>query len=211
MIHKNSNKRKRNDLPFEHEMEQSQNKMTKVSEDSITFLSNSKYQAKECGGGGNCLFLLISFLLGKKKGNGHKSLRKKTCDYIEKNICQFEGSLEYENNPQEYITKMRRSGVWGGHPEIKALAKILKRSIHIYESKFSKSRKLIGFQLKAQEDIINITEAPLLLHHIHETHYQVIIPHEKIEIKLKSKPAETNSNKISKENSKPQSSTPSPV
>ena len=28
------------------------------------FLNSSKYQEKECGGQGNCLFLSISFLLG---------------------------------------------------------------------------------------------------------------------------------------------------
>ena len=208
MNSKRPNKRKISDLPFESEMQNQENKMTKISEDSVTFLSASKYQAKECGGEGNCLFLSISFLLGNKKGTSHTSIRKKACDYIEKKLCDFEGSLEYSSNPQEYLKKMRKSGVWGGHPEIKALATIVKRNIQIFESKFSSSGRHTGFQFKAQENVSKPTGAPLLLHHIPETHYQAIILYEKIEIKLDKRSSEKNSKQSSQDISRNLSNSP---
>ena len=78
---------------------------------------------------------------------------------------------------------MRKSGTYGGHPEIKAMAFILNRTIAIYESKYNESREVVGFYYKAHETVPNPTNNPILLCYFPEVHYQAIVPL-KIDINL---------------------------
>ena len=188
MKDKTSRKRKTSDLPFEAEMMKPNLKESKIEEETLNFLPSLQYKAQECGGEGNCLFLSIYYLLGSPKKSSHLKLRKAACDYIQKHIEDFAGALEYEKDPQEYLKEMRKPGIWGGHPEIKALAIILKRNILIYEYKYSKSKKCSGFCLKSTVRSTVSKGAPLLLRHIPETHYQAIVPTERIKIELNKEP-----------------------
>ena len=145
------------------------------------FLNSSKYQEKECGGKGNCLFLSISFLLGNTKSNSHSKLRERACNYMESNLNRFGNFFEYKYNPKEHIAQMRKLGKEGGHTEILALSQILKRSILVYEKRII-NKKCLGFALKAQATFPKSKYSPLLIRHIPEVHYQAIIPKKNEEI-----------------------------
>ena len=67
----------------------------------------------------------------KSQKSSHFKLRKAACYYIQKHIEDFAGVLEYENDPEEYLKKMKKSGIRGGRTEIKVLASIVKRNILI--------------------------------------------------------------------------------
>jgi len=185
LTRKFATKRKADHFNFKDETKRPAEKKSKRKDDDLDdFLSSNDYEAIECGGRGNCFFLSIAFLLGNSKGNSHTQLRKRTCDFMEKNINRFSGSFEYDLNPTEYITNMRKLGIDAGHPEIKALSFVLKRTIKIYESRFLNGRS-IGFQFKAKEFYKSKYPA-LLIRHIPEIHYQAIVT-KKIEINLNKK------------------------
>jgi len=59
-----TSKRKISALPFESEMNRDELGKNKIPKDLSNFLPISEFKAKECGGGGNCLFLAVHFLLG---------------------------------------------------------------------------------------------------------------------------------------------------
>ena len=172
-------------------------KKSKITGDPANFLPNSQYQAIECGGAGNCLFLSICFQIGQSKPRDHLKLRQETCDYMQDHLNDYARVFEYVNDPSEYIDNVRKSGEWGGHPEINALSKILERTIRIYESRHS-GKKLLGFILKTQEINDVLQHDPILLHHIPEYHYQAITPQETILVEIdtkKSNRKDSNENK----------------
>jgi len=146
-----------------------------------------------------CFWLCI-FCWEAKKKSSHLKLRRKAVNHIEKNLSDFEGALEYEKQSLEYIKKMKKSGTYGGHPEIKAMAFLLNRTIAIYESKYDESREVVGFDYKAHETVPNPTNNPILLCHFPEIHYQAIVPLN-IDINLNQSSFERSKNLI-KENSK---------
>jgi len=109
-------------------------------------------------------------MLGSPKESSHLKLRK-VVTHIEKNLSNFQGELEYERALTEYVNRMKKSGQWAGHPEIKAMAYILNRTIAIYESKYDEFGEVVGFAYKHHESVDNPMSNPILLLHISETHY----------------------------------------
>jgi len=54
---------------------------------------------------------------------------------------------QYSMKPEEYTNAMRNKGVWGGGPEILALANALQRPIHVFEPVPAKNGKELQLQL----------------------------------------------------------------
>ena len=156
---KSSRKRKERDFQIPVGSGQIQEK--RMKRDNFCFLPVERYQNKECGGRGNCFFLVISHLLGPNANYNHKKLRKDTCDYIEKYLLEDHCGFIYDQHPKEHINKMRKSGTWATHVEIRAISNMLKRTIHIYEPKFSMYdgvEKLVGYtkKLLKEENILQM-------------------------------------------------------
>ena len=111
-VHKNPNppqKRKNRDFEDDYNI---MYKGKKYKCNPFDFLPIERYMFKECGGQGNCFFLVISFLLGNKKKMGHLSFRIQTCDYIEEYLLEEYLGFIYDKHPIEHINNMRKSKHW---------------------------------------------------------------------------------------------------
>ena len=160
---------------------------TADNKDFITysFLQTASYEAKDCGGQGNCLYLSISDQLDKNNNNSASELRRKACDYIYEHLDHFESSLkgllnEQTNKPYtalEYIKEKRKNGEFADEPEILALSKVLNRTIRVYVS-FYTNGKRAGFTIRSEYSVTH-PNGLILLHFIpdlYAPHYQAIKP-----------------------------------
>lgn len=117
---------------------------------------------RQVPGDGNCLFHSISLCLRHSANQTHwdiekdldslyehsRMLRKLAVDCLEgpdemlylqcrewvsKQELLESNAQQYGISVEEYCQTMREDGVWGGGPEIVALANVLRRPIHVYE------------------------------------------------------------------------------
>ena len=175
-----------------------------------SFLDVNLYKSIECGGGGNCLLYSISYLLPREDINSHESLRNRACDYIEDHVNDYKDALEGLINEDtnlpytlnQYITDKRKIGTWGDEPEISALAKVLNKTIIVFQSQ-SVDNKLLGYYIRSRYTQ-NRLEEPLLLYYIYDRY----VPHYPALVKLpdpKSKDINTKSSGLNDEAKKTKS------
>lgn len=88
-------------------------------------------------GDGNCLFRSVEAFLRTRLVGGaldawdHRALRSATVDFIQSFRSHFAAFLP-RGGDDAYLAHMRKSGTWGGEPEVVALTNLLNRSIEIY-------------------------------------------------------------------------------
>ena len=149
---------------------------------TYSFLKADAYEAIDCGGAGNCLFLSISSQLPLLPENSFESLRLRACDYLQDNLFTFEpmltGLINDSNQetytPKKYIQEKRIDGTYGDEPEIFALSKVLKRSIRVYIPVMF-NQILAGFSFRSEYK--GEEGFPILLNFIQDQyapHYQAI-------------------------------------
>eukprot|EP01017_Pseudomicrothorax_dubius_P034845 TRINITY_DN4815_c0_g4_i2.p1 TRINITY_DN4815_c0_g4~~TRINITY_DN4815_c0_g4_i2.p1 ORF type:complete len:684 (-),score=53.44 TRINITY_DN4815_c0_g4_i2:63-2114(-) len=83
-------------------------------------------------GDGSCLFRAISHQLSNNE-NEHPKLREKACEIMQ-NDPQILASYADSEDRKKHITNMSNIETWGGHQEIVALAKYLRKNILVYRS-----------------------------------------------------------------------------
>ena len=79
---------------------------------------------------GNCLFRTLSKQLCGDPEQ-HPKLQKIITDCVASNPSLFSGWMTDNQSIEEHLQKMRNTGCWGSHLEIKAAATIFKKSIYV--------------------------------------------------------------------------------
>lgn len=73
---------------------------------------------------GNCLFRSLSDQLFSDYGSRHADVRNEICEFLEQNEKQFASFLILDEDQEdvcgfnEYVSRMRNDGEWGGDVEI---------------------------------------------------------------------------------------------
>ena len=150
---------------------------------TYSFLNIESYEAKECGGAGNCLFKSISYQLPQEPDNTHEMLRKRACIYIKNNMIDFKQFLDGLINEQtqkpytsaQYVKQKSKDGEYGDEPEIFALSNILGITIRVY-TEFKTDDSLLGYLLRSEYQQKYSSDI-ILLHFIpndYAPHYQAL-------------------------------------
>ncbi|KAL1915634.1 uncharacterized protein VTP21DRAFT_6393 [Calcarisporiella thermophila] len=87
---------------------------------------------KEIEGDGNCLFRALSDQLYGCPSQKHLDLRNEICDYIASCSEEFAPFVD-EVSLDEHICSMRNSGVFGGHMELVAFARLKRVNVRVYQ------------------------------------------------------------------------------
>ena len=136
---------------------------------------------KKMGGDGNCMFRAVS---DQVYGNEeyHDIIREKCMDYllIEREFfSQFieGGDKEFDN----YITRKRKSGVWGDDIELQAISEIYNRPIEIYSGSNKPLKtfheNLKEFNLKEEDsEKKTIKISPIRVSYHGKEHYNSVVP-----------------------------------
>lgn len=149
-------------------------------------LKSKNLEIREVDADGDCLFKAIEHqlsLLNNQQKNifTFDKLRARTSDYMLENPDEFipfllndSGNLMTESEFKNYCHRVANTKQWGGNIELSALAKIIKRPIHIYQADSSQP---IIIETCDQE----ISDRPVLLSfHKHlyclGEHYNSLIP-----------------------------------
>eukprot|EP00949_MAST-11_sp_MAST-11-sp1_P005451 g5451.t1 len=113
-------------------------------------LSAHGLRIRRCRGDGNCLFRSIAHQVYGRE-DLHALIRSYCCSYMEANAEHF--ALYTDTDFPRYIAEMRQDGVWGGHPEICAMAEIYRRPVELwsYDSRVG-ARPLPNTQLGSAFD-----------------------------------------------------------
>lgn len=83
-------------------------------------------------GDGNCMFRSIADQLTGDDEN-YEVFRVKILDYIVEHKDYFALFMEDDENMDDYITRMRDNGEWGGHQELYAASQCFSANITIYQ------------------------------------------------------------------------------
>ena len=81
---------------------------------------------------GNCLFRSLSDQLFNDYGSKHVDVRNEICDFLEKNEKKFASFLLLDEDQEdvccfnEYVSRMRNDGEWGGDVEIVCATRLYK-------------------------------------------------------------------------------------
>ena len=96
----------------------------------ISFLAATGRYLDPAKPDGNCLFRTLSKQLCGNPEQ-HPKLRKVITDYVASNPSLFSGWTTDNQSIEEHVRKMRNTGCWGSHLEIKAAATMFKKSIYV--------------------------------------------------------------------------------
>ena len=91
-----------------------------------------KYVIIKNDGDGDCLFRAVSQEMYGGQSN-HLRLRSVTCDVMDSSVFPFADYVEDNEDPKEYIQRMRRSGQYGGNQEMLALVIHLERQFEVHD------------------------------------------------------------------------------
>lgn len=85
---------------------------------------------------GNCFFRAVSDqLFGSEET--HFELRNQACDYLSQNQKRYESFIEDHSSFDDYVTNMRKNGIWADNLEIQAISETLGVNIRIHRSQES--------------------------------------------------------------------------
>lgn len=124
-------------------------------------LTQKGLRIKEVLSDGNCMYYAIADQLSQRMSisKDWKQLRELICNYMIDNYEQFQpyvtsddGDLLNEEKYQDYCYKVRDTLVWGGQPELKALADVFSVQIEIVQAEGGEIT--IGNQLKKDATLI---------------------------------------------------------
>ncbi|KAJ9598819.1 hypothetical protein L9F63_026645, partial [Diploptera punctata] len=94
------------------------------------WLDSQGYYRKHTARDGSSLFRAVSEQVYKTQ-SFHEDVRRECVEFVKRNKDQFEKFLE--ESIEEYSTRMMSSKGWGGALEIRAMALLYKRDVHIFE------------------------------------------------------------------------------
>ena len=106
----------------------------RASDELVELLMRQNLARKECGAGGNCLFLCLEHvlgLIGETRSAGQ--LRALAVQSVRQHSSLYAGYLQDGVSPQQWCDAMAADGEWGDHLAIKALAWELNRPIHVWQ------------------------------------------------------------------------------
>lgn len=96
----------------------------------VTFLAATGRCLDPAKPDGNCLFRALSKQLCGDPEQ-HSKLREVITDYIASNPSLFSGWTTDNQSVEQRVERMRNTGYWGGHLEIKAAATMFRKSIYV--------------------------------------------------------------------------------
>ncbi len=124
------------------------------------FFKDNGIKSTEIIGDGNCMFRAIS-LAEYGTEDKHLELRKVAIEYIQNNESFFNAFITSEKESfDDYVTRLKQNGEWGGEHEISAMKEILGRPIYVYSNKF---KTVTGLNQNLNGD--NLTGDVILLHY----------------------------------------------
>ncbi|GAB5354670.1 hypothetical protein AAMO2058_000138900 [Amorphochlora amoebiformis] len=111
-------------------------------------------------GDGNCLFHSLAYGLGSNANR----VRQEVCRFLLRNPKLEIGGdtihewIEYDSNcsVRTYVSKMSRSGVWGGGIEIAACAHLYGVNVHVWERSWGVYKRISCFEVKGARKVINV-------------------------------------------------------
>ena len=124
------------------------NKFTKKnynSEEELRFAANLAavgLEIKHMEGDGNCMFRSLSDQL-KDDSSKHFLFREKIMGYIEENREHFSLFMEDDEPFDDYLSRMKTSGEWGGHQELYAASQCLEASIVVHQQENDRPRYVL--------------------------------------------------------------------
>lgn len=90
------------------------------------------YQIEYIDADGNCLFRSISHQLYGVQDR-HGEIRHDIMNYIEANSDHFQLFIEDDETFDDYLSRMRTHGEWGGHQELFAASQVFNLNIHVHQ------------------------------------------------------------------------------
>ena len=99
-------------------------------------IENQNFVLSRIIGDGNCLYRSIAHAIYGSQ-NYHDRVRQETMDYARVNWKRYKHLIQtyYPNKSKscdEYISYMRRSSIWGGHPEVAMAANFYEIPVHTW-------------------------------------------------------------------------------
>lgn len=103
-----------------------------------TTLQSQDHTIQEMSSDGNCLFRSLSDQLYRDLGAQHMLVRNEICNHLSQHRETFECFLLMNDEDEdiigfdEYVSKMREDGEWGGNVELVVASRVYKRDVRIY-------------------------------------------------------------------------------
>lgn len=95
-------------------------------------LRDHNFAIRDVRGDGNCLFRAVCDQIEGSERD-HWDLRQRTLDFMEEHRDGFEPFVENDESFDDYVRRLRREGVWGGHLELQAMSLLLGRNIIVHQ------------------------------------------------------------------------------
>mmetsp|Transcript_37241 Transcript_37241/g.78542 ORF Transcript_37241/g.78542 Transcript_37241/m.78542 type:complete len:333 (-) Transcript_37241:115-1113(-) len=166
-------------------------------------LLNQGHVIHEMNADGNCLFRSLSDQLYDDRGAKHDVIRHDVCNHLSKNKEEFSHFLLMDDDDEdvididEYISKMREDGEWGGNVEVVVASRVYKRNIMLFSSEYSNGVLSITCDDKDKDD-----GDDLLLSYHGNDHYNSVRSIHKKQSTTTSKSNNSSSTSSSKSNKK---------
>lgn len=123
---------------------------------------------------GDCMFRATADSLYNDLGDAnHVSLRRDTCNWLEKNKESISGFFVFVKGEsiEKHISKMRELHTWGGNVELYALSAILQREFRVHSFSYIKR----GHHSILHESVTEPSGPPILLSHHKGNHYNSLV------------------------------------
>lgn len=134
-------------------------------------LQDGSKTIKEMESDGNCLFRSLSDQLYNDYGKRHEQVRCEICDFLEANEDKFAAFLFLDEDEEdvckfeEYVSRMRNYGEWGGDVEVVCASRLYRRRITIYS---------VSGVYNIEPNVDELPEHDLLLSYHENSHYNSI-------------------------------------
>ena len=117
-----------------------------------TSLQSQGHTIQEIASDGNCLFRSLSDQLYRDSGAQHALVRNEICNHLQQHRETFECFLLMNDEDEdivdfdEYVSKMREDGEWGGNVELVVASRVYRRNVKIYSGLYDGGVMLIQYQ-----------------------------------------------------------------
>ena len=123
-----------------------------------TSLQSQGHTIQEMASDGNCLFRSLSDQLYRDSGAQHALVRNEICNHLQQHRETFECFLLMNDEDEdivdfdEYVSKMREDGEWGGNVELVVASRVYRRNVKIYSGLYDGGVMLIQYQEDEKDD-----------------------------------------------------------
>lgn len=96
-------------------------------------LQDYNLRIRDVSNDGNCLFRAVSDQLYGSE-DAHLKLRERACDYLVEHKDHYQYFIDDEQSFDDYISEMRRDGVWADNLELQAISMSCSVNIRVHQS-----------------------------------------------------------------------------